>query len=1116
MQLYPITTPHKRWAAGAVVLLALYAAAGFWLVPALIRQQISSFAHTTLARQATVGDVRFNPFTLRLEANDVRLDEADGTPLFSVGQLTVEPQWRSLLRRAWSFAEIRVTSPNANLMVTPGGRFNVAELLATWERRPRGAAVPAGLPRVVIDRFTVEQGKVSLQDHRAGYANRFSPIDFTLADFSTLPDQKDSYTLSAESARGGKLRWTGQASVDPIRASGQVTLENVALPEMAAYLKSYTRATLAAGRLSATLPYVVSYEAGKLQASLAGASLALRDLALAREGATDSFATLTRLDVNGVNADLVRREAAVGEVRVEGGKLSVKRDAKGQLDLESLMVAAARPAASPRQASTGAPGAPVVSPVVVVNNWKLAVRQIIFDQVAVSAVDETINPPLQAVAGKVRLQMALDAAQAGPDLKLQLSNAALSLSDLALSSGNQTVKLAQLGFTEGAMDLAARRVSVGRLDAEGGQVQLTRDRQGRFNVVSLLPRFDAAPASPVSPAQRPWLVSARTVALGKFAAELMDQASGIKVHVDDLAIQLEGASSDLRQPVPFSGSFNLREGGQLSAQGSVVPAGGALQADLRVGQLALAPLQPLLAQSLKLKIAGGKLSGQGRLSVGAGTAKSPSLRYTGGLAIAGLVLNEEDGDLFAALKSVGADKFSASVGPNLLEVPELRVVQANAKLIIESDRSFNAARLLVKPSAPPASVAQDTFPVRIARIRLEEAKLDFLDLSLRPEFGAKIYELNGVVDGLSSGRESRSRIELDGRVDEFGLVRIGGDLNPFAAANNTDVRVVFKNIDMVSASPYTMKFAGYRIAEGKMSLDLQYKLRDSQLEGANQIVIDKLRLGERVDSPDAFKLPLEMAIAILKDSDGRIDLGLPVSGNINDPQFSYGALVAKAMGNVLSGIITAPFRALGRLLGIKGGGEKLEAIDFDPGSDRLLPPEREKLLQVAQIMARREQLRLSVPAQYSEAADGAALKRRAVRVEVARRAGLKLQPGDEPGPVDVGDDATRRVLSSMAAEHFGDAATDTQKKPAPQGTEAAVFFATLLERLEQVQPVAAQDLARLGAQRSAAILAMLGESGVDAARVASTPAEKISSEPGRPVLLKLGLSQRQDAGGLSR
>ena len=1097
-------------------MLAAYAVAGFWLMPLLIRNQVASFAQTELARQATIGDVRFNPFILRLEAQNILLAEADGAPLLSVGKLVVELQWRSLLRRAWSFADIRITAPSANLVIAPDGKFNVAELLSTLERRPRDASAAATLPRLIIEKFSLEQGKVDLHDRRAGYANQFSQIDFTLTDFSTLPDQKDSYTFSAQSARGGKLRWKGQASVNPIRASGEVILERASLPELAVYLKSYTRATVAAGQLSATLPYVLSYDAGKLQASLAGAKLALHDLALSREGSTDAFATLTRLDVSGVNADLVRREATVGEVRADGGKLSIRRDAKGQLDLANLMAAATGPAASPLP---------------VLNNWKLAVRQLVFDQVAISAVDETLSPPLRLTADKVRLQMQLAAAQTGADLQLTLSNAAFSLSGLALASGPQTpFKLAQLGFTDGALDLAARRVSVGRLVAEAGQMQLTRDRQGKLNVLSLLPRFGAAagqaatPAAPASSAGKPWLASAKTVELSKFGAEVMDQRSGVKVHVSDLAVKLEGASSDLQQPVRFNAGFNLREGGQLSAQGSVVPAGGAMQADVRVNQLALAPLQPLLAQYLKLKIAGGSVSAQGRLisnaGAGAGTAKSASLRYVGGLAIAGLALNEEDGDLFAGWKSVGAEKFSVSLSPNQLEIPELRVVEANATLIIENDRSFNAARLLVRPDepgaklqAPPAAAAQavqDPFPVRIGRVRLQDAKLAFTDLSLRPQFGARIYELNGVVNGLSSSRESRSRIELDGRVDEFGLARVRGEFNPFAPANNTDVNVVFKNIDMVSASPYTMKFAGYKIAEGRISLDLQYKVRNSQLEGANQIVIDKLTLGERVDSPDALKLPLELAIAILKDSDGRIDLGLPVSGNIGDPQFSFGALIAKAVGSVLGSIVTAPFRALGRLLGVSGG-EKLEAIDFDPGSDRLLPPEREKLKQVAQILAKRAQLRLSVPGQYSEAADGAALRARGVRIELARRAGITLQPGEEPGPVDLGDGAVQGALRAMYAERFGDTDLDQQQKAAqgePQAAALTSFYNQLQQRLEQNQPLAADALARLGTQRSAAILSALGESGVDAARVASTAAEKVDSAPGKPVPLKLGLTAK--------
>ncbi len=409
---------------------------------------------------------------LALRAQDLRLAEADGAQLFSIGHLVVELEWKSLLRRAWSFAEIRVTAPSASLAISKDGKFNLAELLATLERRPHEASSDKSLPRLIIALFALEQGRLDVRDLRAGYTNSFTPIEFSLSNFSTLPDQEGPYTFSADSARGGKLRWKGEASVNPIRGSGVLTLENASLPELGVYLKSYTHATVAAGQLTAALPYRFSYSDGKLEASLAGAKLALRKLALAREGVSDSFATLSSLDVNGISADLARREATVDEVRADGGTLTIKRDPKGELDLANLMIAAAAPA-------------PVAARPLVVNNWKVGVKQVVFDQVAVSAVDETVNPPLKINADKVQLHLQLAAEQSGPDLKVTVADAGFSLANLSLANGAQTpFKLAQLGFTGGTIDLAARHASLERLYAEGGQVQITRDSRGPASICS--------------------------------------------------------------------------------------------------------------------------------------------------------------------------------------------------------------------------------------------------------------------------------------------------------------------------------------------------------------------------------------------------------------------------------------------------------------------------------------------------------------------------------------------------------------------------------------------------------------------------------------------------------
>ena len=1136
----------QRWAVGTGCALAAYSAAGFWLVPYVIKNQLPKFAEKELARQASIDDVRFNPFTLRLEADKIDFKEAasadgkTGAPLLSIGALAVQLEWKSIVRRAWSLAEIRITAPQTHLTITPDGKFNLAEVLATWQRNHPEKS-DGGMPRLVIAHFALEQGKVDWQDQKAGYADNFTPINFTLDNISTLPDANGSHSLSADAARGGKLHWRGTASLSPIRGEGELILNDASLPGLAAYLKAYTRAQVTSGKLSARLPYAFSYTDGTLQATVKGAGLALRDLALVRDGKGEAFTSLNTLGIAGVNADLAHQSVTVDKINLYGGKVAVRRDARGEIDVANLMLPG-NPA--PAASATTAPSKP--------GKWKVDLKQLALANVDVSAIDETVSPALQLSARQLQLnlQLALQQAQAGNSIIVD--GASFGLADLTMQRGAQTpFKLDQLGFTEGKIDLAAHTVHLGALTASGAQIDLARNRQGEFAIAQKLPVFASGKADAGKDApSAPWSTKVDKVELSKFGARFDDAGTGIKGNLQDARLSLHNVSNDMKQALPFELGVGLREGGLLTANGKFVPGTGAVDAQLNLKQLTLAPVQPLLAQHVKLKLAGGSLSGSGRLTTGGGAPKAPKVRYEGGVDIAGLVLNETDGKRFASWKSVRADKLTASVAPDFVDIPELRVVEPNAQLIIENDRSLNAQRLLVKapepatapsaaaPVATATPAADAAFPVRVRRVRLQNAKLDFADLSLRPQFAAKIYELNGVVTGLSTKRDARSQIELDGRIDEFGLARVRGQLNPFAPTDNTDLNVVFKNVDMVSASPYTMKFAGYKVAEGKISLDLQYKVRNRQLDGTNQIVLDKLTLGERIDSPDALKLPLELALAILKDSDGRIDLGLPVSGDMNDPQFSYGALIWKALGNVLTKIVTAPFRALGNLLGISA--DKLEAIDFDAGSAVLLPPEREKLKQVAQILAKREQLKLAVPGQYSDT-DAAALRAQAVRRAVAAKAGIKLEAGEEPGPLNLGERKIRGALRDLYGERFGKAELDKQKKAAesaapataaassaasapaaakipvfqrlgkliegePQVADTGAFYTGLREQLEAKQPLPADALSKLGTQRSAAILAALQQDGTPAARVSAGPPEKTEAAPGKLVGLKLGLA----------
>ena len=184
--------------------------------------------------------------------------------------------------------------------------------------------------------------------------------------------------------------------------------------------------------------------------------------------------------------------------------------------------------------------------------------------------------------------------------------------------------------------------------------------------------------------------------------------------------------------------------------------------------------------------------------------------------------------------------------------------------------------------------------------------MNFADLSLALPFATRVHELGGMVVGLGSDTATRATMKLDGRVDEFGLVTVDGALSAFHPKVFTDIAVLFRNVPMSLLAPYSVTFAGRRIAGGTMDLDLQYKIDRSALQGDNKVVLQQLRLGERVESPGAMRLPLDLAIAILSDAQGRIDIELPVRGNVDHPEFSYGHLIWQALVTVITKIATSP------------------------------------------------------------------------------------------------------------------------------------------------------------------------------------------------------------------
>jgi len=570
---------------------------------------------------------------------------------------------------------------------------------------------------------------------------------------------------------------------------------------------------------------------------------------------------------------------------------------------------------------------------------------------------------------------------------------------------------------------------------------------------------------------------------------------------------------------------SLTSGGDIRVAGSVNPNNGDSDLSINLAAIALSPVQSYLSKFVDLRLASGTASSKGRLRYSNGGSPA-RLTYQGSVAVDGLSLEEvAPKQPFFSWASAASDDVLLTMTPNRLDVGEVRVVKPSGRLIIAADQSVNVMGVLKQPaktttasptSATPADATPKNepdappFPVSIARVRVADGVLEFADLSLRPQFGTRMHELKGVITGLGTDASRNTQLQLNARVDEYGSAKIKGQINLANPKRLTEIDMAFRNLELTSLSPYITKFAGYRIAGGQLALDLQYKVKDSKLLGENKIVLNQVELGEKVDSPGALDLPLELAIAILKDANGVIDIGLPVSGDVDSPQFDYGAVIVKAIGNLIGSIITAPFRALAALFGSED--QALDTIAFEPGNDAVDPPERQKLAAVARALKERPGLSLVVAPTYATEQDTPVLQSRAVRSEIVKAMDIALAPGEDPGPIDVANPRTQRAIERALSARYAPEVLAALKRRATETTGSAKgeppseFYQGLVDRMIAEQPVSSELLTQLATRRGEAVLRELTVvAGVPVARSTLGKPQPSSDADGKAVTTRLEL-----------
>ena len=550
----------------------------------------------------------------------------------------------------------------------------------------------------------------------------------------------------------------------------------------------------------------------------------------------------------------------------------------------------------------------------------------------------------------------------------------------------EVLRLPEIRLTDGQFRWPERSVSIAALAIDDTLVSLYRDEAGALNVLRSPtdPDPEDDPIVEVVDAatdDEQWQVSLQNFAINHLALNLEDRSVEpfADIGIADLNLSVSDINNDPGAKFATSLAMQVRTGGTLTMDGTVSMLPEIeLDLDLVIDNIALAGAHPYITPLADVNMDSGALNLNGHMN----SSDEEPLSFTGDLDIVDFEITETDeGSRLGSWQKMAVNNVALSLSKQELEISEVVLNQFYGDIVISEEGHLNLGRIekAGDESAPEAVAdAMDVGPVEpqlavtVGRVVLTEAAADFADLSLPLPFSVKIENLNGDMTTISTQSSEPSTVALEGKVDDHGLVRVTGSITPLDPSANTDLMVAFQNVNVPKFTSYTIPFAGREIANGSLDLSLGYQVTDSKLVGENKIILRDLELGEKVPHPDAMSLPLGLAVALLKDSEGKIDIDLPVRGDLNDPEFSYGGVVVKALGNLIVKIVASPFALLGKLIGVEAS--DLEYINFLDGRADLTPPELERAAKIAEALALRPALNLEISGVTDAAADGLALR----------------------------------------------------------------------------------------------------------------------------------------------
>ena len=597
--------------------------------------------------------------------------------------------------------------------------------------------------------------------------------------------------------------------------------------------------------------------------------------------------------------------------------------------------------------------------------------------------------PYQLRNGSVTLSSQYELRSAG-ELYLTTSEGQLTIDDVDLGveadADDGLLSADRLSVGDIRFGLSEQELSTGTVNIDGVSLSLLRDANGQLNLLAPLQNSADESGGDDTGTGAPFRWTVAGVELANSAVSWRDEQSQLpaELALEDLSISIDEISHRLEEPVNYNASGALNGGGKLSINGQATLAPFTLEAGLSGSGIALSQFGAYINQAANLDVRDGLLSVDGNLDLD--QQQDPltgTFSGTGEVASLDMRLGDSDQPLIR-WQSVRLEPLEYNVAPARLQIGTITLVGPAVNVVRDSNGTHNVERIVrSSPSDESAPAGETTssdgepgFIFRIGQLMLEEGAISYTDRTLDPTFATRFDQLRGSVTGLSNVAPQQGQISIQGRVGDVATMTLDGSVGALGTDDTSDLKLTMENVSLPMLSPYFGRYLGYSVDSGKLKLDLDYEFSGSRLDAANSVILDRLELGGPVPSDEAVSAPVKLGLALLRDRQGVIDINLPISGDLESPDFSIGQVVMRTFVNLVAKAATSPFSMLGSIADFAGlSGEELGNVRFEAGRTELADGEGVKLEALGKALNERPGLALNVRGAVAPEADGDALRR---------------------------------------------------------------------------------------------------------------------------------------------